>query len=250
MPNDIFDAAVARDYDATSAERFRPEVLGPTVDLLAEYARAEDGGAGDALEFAIGTGRVAVPLNERGVEVHGIEISPAMVDQLRRKSGGATIPVTIGDMATTRLGRTFGLVFLVFNTIQNLLTQDEQIACFANAAAHLRPGGCFVVESGVPGLRRLPPGERYVPFEVTADHIGIDEYEPARQLLTSHHVWLPGGTTFDSRHRFVWPSELDLMARLAGMEPVGRWQDWERTPFGDESTQHVSVWRRPAAPRR
>lgn len=245
MPNDIFDATVARTYDAASADRFRPEVLGPTVDVLAEYARAEDGTPGHALELAIGTGRVALPLRDRGVDVHGIEISTAMVDELRRKPGGDAIPVTVGDMATTRLERTFDLVFLVFNTIQNLLEQEEQVACFANAAAHLRPGGHFVIESGVPGLRRLPPGERFVPFAVTADHIGIDEYEPARQLLTSHHVWLPGGATFDSPHRFVWPSELDLMARLAAMEPVARWEDWDRRPFTDESTQHVSVWRTP-----
>jgi SAM-dependent methyltransferase len=246
MPNDIFDATVARVYDAASADRFRPEVLGPTVALLAGLARADDGSPGDALEFAIGTGRVAVPLRERGVDVHGIELSEAMVDELRRKPGGGTIPVTIGDMGTTRLDRTFGLVFLVFNTIQNLLTQDEQVACVANAAAHLRPGGHFVIECEVPGLRRLPPGERHVPFAVTADHIGIDEYQPARQLLTSRHVWLPGGTTFDSQHRFVWPSELDLMARLAGMTLVDRWEDWDRSPFTDESTQHVSVWRRPS----
>ncbi len=246
MPNDIFDAAVARTYDAASADRFRPEVLGPTVDVLADLAdlaRADHGAPGDALEFAIGTGRVALPLRGRGIDVHGIEISHAMVAELVSKPGGAEIPVTIGDMATTRLGRTFGLVYLVFNTIQNLLTQNEQVACFANAAVHLRPGGRFVVETGVPGLRRLPPGERFVAFEATAEHIGVDEYEPSRQRLTSHHVWPPSGTTFDSEHRYVWPSELDLMARLAGLELVHRWEDWNRSPFTDESTGHVSVWR-------
>jgi SAM-dependent methyltransferase len=250
MPNDIFDAAVARDYDATTAERFRPEVLGPTVDVLAELARAaapdeSDGSPADALEFAVGTGRVALPLRARGVDVHGIELSTAMVDQLRTKPGGADVPVTIGDMATARLDRSFGLVFLVFNTIQNLLAQDEQVACFANAAAHLRPGGRFVVETGVPGLRRLPPGERFVPFDVSPGHVGIDEYEPARQILTSHHVWLPEGTRFDSQHRYVWPSELDLMARLAGMTLEHRWAGFDRSPFTDESTGHVSVWIRP-----
>jgi SAM-dependent methyltransferase len=248
MPNDIFDATVARDYDAASADRFRPEVLGPTVDVLAALARADDGSPGDALELAIGTGRVALPLAARGVAVHGIELSEAMVDVLRAKPGGAELPVTVGDMATARLDRAFGLVFLVFNTIQNLLTQDEQVACFANAAAHLRPGGRFVVETGVPGLRRLPPGERFVPFDVSPGHVGFDEYEPARQILTSHHVWLPEGNRFDSQHRYVWPSELDLMARLAGLRLEDRWEDWNRSPFTDESTQHVSVWRKPDAP--
>lgn len=246
MPNDIFDATVARTYDAASADRFRPEVLGPTVEVLAELAglaRPDDGGPGDALEFAIGTGRVALPLRARGVDVRGIEIAEAMVAELVSKPGGAEIPVTIGDMATTRLGRTFGLVYLVFNTIQNLLTQDEQVACFTNAAAHLRPGGRFVVETGVPGLRRLPPGARLVAFDASADHIGVDEYEPSRQRLTSHHVWPPTGATFASQHRYVWPSELDLMARLAGLEPEHRWEDWDRSPFTDESTGLVSVWR-------
>jgi SAM-dependent methyltransferase len=246
VPNDQFDDRVARAYDAASAEMFRPEVIRPTVAVLADLARRHDGSSGAALEFAVGTGRIALPLRGRGVTVHGIEISAAMVGRLRAKTGGDAIPVATGDMATTRLGRTFRLVYLVFNSISNLLDQEEQVACFANAARHLEPSGRFVVEAGVPDLRRLPPGERFVTFDVSPDHLGIDEYEPSRQRLTSHHVWLPGGRTFDSRHRYVWPSELDLMARLAGLELEHRWADWDRSPFTDESPRHVSTWRKPS----
>jgi SAM-dependent methyltransferase len=215
-------------------------VLGPTVDVLASLA-----GDGRALELAIGTGRVALPLCERGVEVHGIELSEAMVAVLRSKPGGGAIPVTIGDMATTRVDGAFRLVYLVYNTIENLLTQDAQVACFRNAAAHLEPGGCFLVEVGVPALRRLPPGETLVPFDVSPTHIGIDEYDVATQYVVSHHTRIRDGVAEVSsgRFRYVWPAELDLMARIAGLSLVDRWSGWDRAPFTSDSTHHVSVWR-------
>ena len=220
-----------------------PAVIGPTVSFLAALA-----GDGAALELAIGTGRVALPLHQRGVEVHGIEISRDMVEQLQAKPGGDAIPVTIGDMATTRVERTFRLVYLVFNTIGNLLSQAEQVACFANAAIHLEPGGCFVIEVGVPPLRRLPPGQHAHPFDVSEHHLGFDTYDLVDQQLTSHHVWTgPDGHVdrFDSHHRYVWPSELDLMAELAGLSRRERWADWTRAPFTGDSPSHVSVWERP-----
>src|SRR5690349_13903231 len=207
---------------------FAPEVLGPTVDRLAELA-----GGGRVLELAIGTGRVAVPLAERGVPVTGIELSAPMVARLREKADEAAIPVVMGDMATARVDGEYRLVYLVFNTIGNLLEQDEQVACFANAARHLEPGGRFVVEVGVPDLQLLHPGERFRVFERTDTHTGIDEVEVATQQLWSHHTYLVDGhvTTFTSAHRFVWPSELDLMARLAGLTLEHRWADWDRSPF-------------------
>lgn len=224
-------------------------LLGSQVDFLAELAQH-----GPALELAIGTGRVALPLSERGIPVEGIELSRAMVARLRVKSGGAEgrIPVAIGDMTTTRVpGRgTFTLVYLVFNTIMNVTTQDGQVACFRNAAAHLAPGGHFVVEVGVPDLRRLPPGERLIAADLNGRHIGIDEYEPATQEMTSHHVNLESDGQVRRASvpfRYVWPSELDLMARLAGLEPVGRWADWSRSSFTSESSSHVSAWRKPPA---
>lgn len=240
----IFDAAAAATYDQDVAERFRPEVLGPTVDVLAALA-----GDGRALELAIGTGRVALPLAERGVPVAGIEQSQAMVDVLRRKPGGEAIPVTIGDMATTRIPGEFSLVFLVFNTIGNLLTQEAQVACFANAAAHLGPDGRFVVEKGIPRLRQLPPGQRFLAFDASPTHVGVDEYDVANQLLVSHHRYThaDGIHAFTCPQRWVFPAELDLMARLAGLELEHRWAGWDRSPFTSESTTHVSVWRRPTA---
>ena len=238
----IFDEAVAAEYDATVADRFRPEVLDPTVDRLAELASG-----GRALELAVGTGRVALPLAERGIEVVGIERSRAMVAQLRAKPGGDVLAVTIGDMATTRVPGSFRLVYLVFSTLSNLLTQDAQVACVANAADHLEPGGWFVVEAGVPDLRRLPPGERIVAFEATERHLGFDEYDVAAQVLTSHHVWFDGERTsrFASTHRYAFPAELDLMARLAGLELRHRWSTWHRDPFTSESTDHISIWQKP-----
>jgi SAM-dependent methyltransferase len=218
-------------------------VLGPTVDFLAGLA-----GDGRALEFAVGTGRVALPLSADGVEVHGIELSRPMVDRLRAKPGGDRIPVTIGDMAATRVRGRFALVYLVYNTITNLLSQDEQVECFANAAAHLEPGGYFVIEDIVPALQRLPRGESFVPFDVSPGHLGIDEYDIASQSLVSHHYWVADGRTgvHRSRHRYAWPAEYDLMARLAGMSLSERWSSWQREPFTSESTSHVSVWVMPA----
>lgn len=242
MTDGIFDARVAPFYDETSPEMFTDDVLTPAVDFLGGLA-----GQGRALEFAVGTGRVALPLRARGVEVHGIELSRAMVEQMQAKPGAADIPVTIGDMATTRLDDTFRLVYLVYNTITNLLTQDEQVACFRNAAAHLEPGGSFVIEVFIPSLRRLLTGESYVPFDVSPGHLGIDEYDVANQRLISHHYWVSGGraTTFDSPHRYAWPAEYDLMAELAGLALTERWSTWHRDPFTSESTSHVSVWAKP-----
>jgi SAM-dependent methyltransferase len=243
MPENHFDGWVAEGYDAASRAMFDPSVLGPTVDFLA--ARS---GGGPALELAIGTGRVGLALAARGVEVHGIELSPAMVEQLRAKPGADAIPVTIGDMATTRLDRAFPLVYLVFNTIANLMTQDEQVACFENAAAHLEPGGCFVVELAVPDLQRLPRGERYLAFDVSPDHLGFDEIDVATQILCSRHYYVRDGVArvFETPQRYIWPSELDLMAKIAGLVPVERYASWDESPFTAASIQHVSVWQKPA----
>lgn len=243
MPENHFDEPVAERYDEESAEMFAPEILGPTVDLLAELA-----GDGPALELAIGTGRVALPLRERGVPVSGIDLSAAMVRRLRRKPGAEAIPVAVGDMTTTRVEGEFALVYLVFNTIGNLTTQDAQVACFENAAAHLGAGGRFVVETGVPQLRRLPPGARFVVFDHGDHHAGIDEYDVVTQRLWSHHYTREGAAHRRATVplRYVWPAELDLMARIAGMELEHRWAGWDRSPFTEASTRHVSVWRKPA----
>ena len=241
-PTDHFGERVAARYD-DDAEMFAPEVVDPAVDFLAELARD-----GAALEFAIGTGRIALPLAARGVPVAGIDLSEAMVAQLRAKPGGADIPVAIGDYATTRVEGTFSLVYVVFNTIGNLTTQDWQVAAFENAAAHLRPGGCFVVEVGVYGVFALPPGERFRPFDVSDTHVGIDEYDIVSQGLVSHHFTLVDGAwERDSMpFRYVWPAELDLMARLAGMRLRERWGGWQREPFTAESDKQVAVWEKPA----
>jgi SAM-dependent methyltransferase len=226
-----------------SADRmFSPQVVEPTVDFLAELAAG-----GRALEFAIGTGRTALPLAARGVEVHGIELSRAMVARLRAKPGGEEIGVTMGDMATASAPGSCRLVYLVFNTIMNLTSQEGQAACFRNAAAHLEAGGCFVVEVGVPDLQRLPPGERYVVFDFSTDHVGIDEYDVARQGLVSHHFSRRGQQweLSSGPFRYVWPAELDLMAQMAGLQLRERWADWQRTPFTSDSRQHVSVWEKP-----
>jgi SAM-dependent methyltransferase len=236
---DIWGEAVARNYDSADAAMFSPEVLGPTIAFLAELA---DGRR--ALEFAAGTGRVALALNEFGVDVAGIELSPAMAKQMTSKPNAERVPVTIGDMSTTRVDGTFGLVYLVYNTITNLLTQDAQVECFRNAAAHLEPGGHFVIEVFVPALRRLPIGESIVAFDVSDNHIGFDEFDIVNQQLTSHHYWNANGRAeiFRSPHRYAWPSEYDLMARLAGLRLEQRWSDWRRTSFTADSTSHVSVW--------
>ncbi|MCB0998564.1 MAG: class I SAM-dependent methyltransferase [Acidimicrobiales bacterium] len=238
---DPWGEATAASYDADDAEMFSPSVLGPTVDFLAHLA-----GGRRALEFAAGTGRVTLPLAATGVDVAAIELSEAMAARLRAKPGAERIELVVGDMATTRVPGEFGLVYLVYNTISNLLTQDEQVACFANAAAHLVPGGHFVIEVFVPQLRRLPPGERFVPFHVGDHHIGVDEYDVLTQRLVSHHA-MPARPFATSHHRWAFPAEYDLMARLAGLQLHGRWADWSRSPFTADSASHVSVWSRPAS---
>jgi SAM-dependent methyltransferase len=240
VTEDHFGEDVARRYDETSADMFDPAVVDPAVDFLAELV-----GDGAALELGIGTGRIALPLARRGVRVHGIDLSPSMVARLRAKPGGSEIDVRIGDFATTRVDRSFSLAYLVYNTINNLTTQDGQVACFRNVAAHLEPGGCFVTEVGVPKLRRLPPGQTYVPFDVSPEHVGFDEYDVVNQGLISHHYYPVAGEQVSMPFRYVWPAELDLMARLAGMSLRERWSDWNRAPFTAESTKHVSVWQKP-----
>jgi SAM-dependent methyltransferase len=239
MPEDHFGPHVAERYDESSADMFDPAVVEPVVDFLEDLA-----GDGAALELGIGTGRIALPLAQRGVRVHGIDLSEAMVAQLRAKPGGDEIPVTIGDFATTRVDGTFSLAYVVFNTIGNLTTQDAQVACFQNVAAHLEPGGRFVIEVGVPGLRTLPPGERFQVFDFGESHVGIDEYDVENQGLISHHFSFADGMweKVSMPFRYVWPAELDLMARLAGMSLRQRWSGWKREPFTSESTKHVSVW--------
>jgi SAM-dependent methyltransferase len=242
MPEDHFGERVAERYDESSADMFDPAVVDPAVDFLAELA-----GGGAALELGIGTGRIALPLSQRGVHVHGIDLSEAMVAKLREKPGAEAIDVTIGDFATTRVDGTFALAYLVFNTIGNLTTQDAQVSCFHNVAAHLQPGGCFVIETGVPRLRTLPPGQTFQVFDFSETHVGIDEYDVANQGLVSHHFSLVDGTweLVSMPFRSVSPAELDLMARLAGMTLRERWSGWNREPFTSESTQHVSVWEKP-----
>ena len=239
MPEDHFGTHVADRFDERYAHQADPSVVEPVVDFLADLA-----GDGDALELGVGTGRIALPLARRGVRVHGLDLSEAMVAKLRAKPDGDRIAVTIGDFATTRVDGTFAVAYLVVNTIMNLTTQEEQVACFRNVAAHLERGGCFVIEVMVPGLRRLPPGERLQPFDVSRTHVGVDEYDVARQGLVSHHYWIEDGEVevLSPPFRYVWPSELDLMAQLAGMTLRERWGGWAREPFTSESDKHVSVW--------
>jgi SAM-dependent methyltransferase len=241
-----FDERVAARYDESGevAEMFDSAVVDPVVDFLVELA-----GSGRALELGIGTGRIALPLARRGVPVHGIELSKAMVARLRAKPGGEDIGVTIGDFATTTVEGTFAVAYLVFNTILNLTTQAAQVACFRNVAAHLEPGGCFVIEVGVPELQRLPPGETIRAFHVSETRWGLDEYDVANQGLTSHHFEIVGGSVERSSipFRYAWPSELDLMAQLAGMRLRERWSGWKREPFTSDSRRHVSVWEKPTA---
>jgi SAM-dependent methyltransferase len=234
-----FDGPIAQNYDADSPEQFDPGVVGATVDFLFELA-----GDGAALELGIGTGRIALPLAARGVPVQGIDLSPDMVAQLKAKPGADAIAVTIGDFATTAVAGSFRLAYLVYNTIGNLTSQDDQVACFLNVGRHLEPGGCFVVEVGVPPLRRLPPGETALAFHVTPDRLGFDTIDVARQLGVSHHYWVGDGRagTFTMPYRYVWPAELDLMARLAGLRLRERWSGWKREPFTSDSAMHVSVW--------
>ena len=241
----MWDEATARRYDEDAAERFAPEVLGATVDALARLA-----GSGPALEFAIGTGRVAIPLTQRGVSVTGIELSQPMVTQLRRKADEATLPVVVGDMATTAVPGQFSLVYLVWNTISNLRTQREQVECFRNAARHLSPGGRFVIELWVPPLRRLPLGQLAAPMHVGPGHLVLDTYDLTDQTCTSHHYRTDadGVVRYGSgSFRYIWPAECDLMAELAGMELEQRWADWDGAPFTSDSEGHVSIWRKPSA---
>ncbi|EHK53577.1 type 11 methyltransferase [Mesorhizobium alhagi CCNWXJ12-2] len=241
MHNDIWDVETAKSYDTPGTGMFSPDVLGPTVERLAELAKG-----GQALEFAIGTGRVAVPLREMGIPVTGIEASPAMIAQLRTKCDEATIPVVLGDMASTVAPGSYALVYLVYNTISNLLTQAEQVSCFRNAARHLMSGGRFVVELGVPELRKLTPGQQAVVWRSEPDYIGLDTYDVLRQQIVSHHFRFGEGRqarVFRSPHRYIWPAELDLMAELAGFELESRRADWVGSPFTAESPSHVSVYR-------
>jgi SAM-dependent methyltransferase len=237
-----FDERVARRYDDSTDPEFDPDVIRATVDFLAPLA-----GNGRALELGIGTGRIAIPLSQRGVPVDGIDVSKAMVKRLRSKPGGREIGVTIGDFATTRVAGRFSLAYLVFNTILNLTTQAAQVACFRNVARHLEPGGSFVIEVGVPELQRLPPGETVLPFLIGETRWGFDEYDVANQGLTSHHFEIVNGRVerLSVPFRYVWPSELDLMAEMAGMCLRERWSGWKREPFTSESRQHVSVWQQP-----
>jgi SAM-dependent methyltransferase len=240
VPDDYFGEDIAARYDQTLGRWGDPEVVEPAVDLLVELS-----GGGAVLELGVGTGRIALPMAARGVRVHGIDLSEAMVARLRAKPGGDAVGITIGDFATTRVDGVFALAFLVFNTIQNLTTQDAQVACFQNVAAHLEPGGCFVVEVGIPQLQRLPVGQTIHPFSYESPtRFGLDEYDLANQGLISHH-YAEYDRTFGVSSipfRYVWPSELDLMARLAGMRRRDRWGGWRREPFTSESTMFVGVW--------
>jgi SAM-dependent methyltransferase len=239
-----FGEVVAAGYDEPGSEMFQADVVEATVDLLAGLA-----GGGRALELGIGTGRVALPLAGRGVDVHGIDLSRAMVAQLRAKPGGDAIGVTIGDFATTRVDGSFSVAYLVFNTIMNLTTQEAQVACFRNVAAHLEPGGCFVIEVMMPALRSLPAGQTVVPYHVSDSRWAFDIYDVSTQATSSNYVSVAGGRgQYRSiPFRYVWPAELDLMAQLAGLRLRERWEGWKREPFTHESDKHVSIWEKPAS---
>jgi SAM-dependent methyltransferase len=242
-----FGERVAARYDQSLAEMFKPEAVDPAVDFLVGLA-----GNGRALELGIGTGRIAIPLAKRGVPVHGIDLSRAMVTRLRQKADAQSIPVTIGDFATTAIEGPFSVAYLVFNTIQNLTSQAAQIACFRNVSRHLEPGGTFVIEVGVPSIRRLPPGESIRVFEMTETRWGYDEFDVVNQGLISHHFEIVDGRLErDSVPlRYVWPAELDLMAEIAGLQLRERWSDWTREPFTSESRKHISIWQKTGDPLR
>jgi SAM-dependent methyltransferase len=241
----IFDERVAARYDESEGDMFDPDVIGQTVDFLAELAAG-----GPALEFGVGTGRIALPLAQRGVPVHGIDMSKAMVARLSAKPGGDAIGVTIGDFATTKVDGSFSLVYVVFNTIKNLTTQEAQVACFRNAAAHLEPGGCFAIEVMIPELQRLPPGETILATHVSDTRWSFDEYDVATQALASHHFAVVDDKLerLSVPFRYAWPAEFDLMAQLAGMTLRERWSGWKRKPFTSDRRKHVSVWEKPSAP--
>ena len=240
--SDVWDEQTASVFEEESVQMFAKEMVDPAVDFLAHLA-----GTGRALEFAIGTGRIAIPLLERGVSVTGVELSAPMTARLRTKVSATELPVVLGDMATTKVAGKFSLVYLLWNSIANLRTQKEQVSCFSNAARHLDSGGHFVIELFVPPLRRLPPGQVAVPFEVTDRHTGVDTIDASTQETTSHHYTRqPDGTV---RHgvghfRYIWPAECDLMAQLAGMSLENRFADWKGNPFTHESENHVSIWRK------
>jgi SAM-dependent methyltransferase len=240
MGSIVWDGDVAEIYDAIYADLAEPSVVDPIVDLLAQLV-----GDGAALEFAVGTGRVALPLSARGIAVQGIELSPDMADQLRGKPGADTVPVTIGDMTTTRLSGRFELVYLVANSIMNVTTQEEQIAVFSNAAAHLVSGGHFVIELIVPQLRRVPLSEAAWVFRLDPDHVGIETFDDVvGQVAWSHHWMEVDGrlVRHAAPYRYIWPSELLLMANIAGFELQDRWGDWDRSPFTSESAKRVTVF--------
>ncbi len=242
---EMWDVEAAQSYDTPGTGMFAPELLDPTVDRLAELA-----GNGRALEFAIGTGRVAIPLAKRGIPVTGIELSRPMIDQLRTKVDEATIPVVCGDMASATVPGVFTLVYLVFNTISNLLTQAEQVACFHNAARHLTLGGRFVIELWVPELRALPPGRQATVGHAEPGYILLDTYDVLNQHVVSHHFRFDDSKQaqlFRSPHRYIWPAELDLMAQAAGFELEDRHADWAGAMFTEESRSHVSIYRLPTA---
>jgi SAM-dependent methyltransferase len=237
-----FGERVAAVYDEHSAGMFDPAVVAPAVDRLAELT-----GDGRALEFAIGTGRIALPLAERGVRVAGIDDSEAMLARLREKRGAERIEAVVGDMAATRVDGEFSLVYLVFNTIFNLTTQDGQVQCFENAAAHLGTGGRFVIEARVPELQRLPLGQTVLPWRADPSGMSYYVYDVVTQRLSGQHYLLEDGAFRASpiEMRYAWPAELDLMARLAGMRLEHRWAGWGREPFTALSPSHVSVYRKP-----
>jgi SAM-dependent methyltransferase len=238
---DIWDAEAAKSYDTPGTGMFDLALLAQTADRLAALA---SGGA--ALEFAIGTGRVAIPLLQRGIPVAGIELAAPMVDELRTKVDATTLPVVIGDMTSATVEGQFSLVLLVFNGISNVQTQAEQVACFRNAARHLAPGGRFVIELWVPDLRRLPPGSKATVFTSEPGYVGLDTVDILNQIVVSHHFRFGAGkeaTLFRSPHRYVWPAELDLMAEIAGFQLESRHADWVGSPFTAESRSHISVYR-------
>lgn len=240
MGSIVWGRDIAEVYDTTYAALAQPEVVDPMVDLLAEL-----GGEGPALEFAAGTGRIALPLSARGMVVHGIELSPHMVEQLKAKPGADAVQVVVGDMTKTRLSESFTLVYVVANSIMNVTTQDEQIAVFANAAAHLASGGRFLVELVVPQLRRVPRCEAGWVFRMEPDHVGVETFDDlVAQVAWSHH-WIEADghlTHHAAPYRYIWPSELVLMARIAGFELEARWGDWDRSAFTSESTKQVAVF--------
>jgi SAM-dependent methyltransferase len=240
MGSVTWDRQIAEVYDKTYAAQFEPAVLGPMLSVLAGLA-----GGGPALEFAAGTGRVALALSARGIPVHGIELSPHMAEQMRAKPGADAVPLTIGDMTSTRVPGTFDLVYLVANTIMNVTTQDDQLAVFTNAGAHLAPGGCFVLEVLVPQLRRVPPGEVGWVFTLKPDHVGIETFDDLVGQIASSHHWIEVDghlVRHSAPYRYVWPSELDLMAKITGFRVRDRWAGWDRAPFTSDSDSQVVVF--------